>query len=159
MRKHCRLLLLLAAFGLPFLVYAQSKAPPAPAMTSPHTMAAPAVQPRMAASPAAPARVMVRHGNRVFFVPYDPFLYDPFYGYPAYAYSYTQPVGKVKIEHAPKNAQVFVNHAFAGTVAESKTLTLTPGNYTIAVKEGSQELFDRRVYVMPGKTTHITAVG
>lgn len=104
------------------------------------------------ATPAAARAVVVVGGGwyRPFWGPY----WGPAYGYwgPAYAYPNS---GEVKIDTKVKDAQVFINGAYAGTTHENKSMHLRPGNYTIDIREGGQSRFDQRVYVVAGKTLHL----
>ena len=94
---------------------------------------------------ASAARVVVGAGG--FYGPY----WGPYWG-PAYAYP---ALGEVKIDTKLKDAEVFVNGAFAGTTKDAKTLHLRPGTYNIEVRyEGTPEL-SQQVFVAAGKTLHL----
>ena len=87
-----------------------------------------------------------------------PVFYPGWYGYaPYYAPYYAVPanVGQIKIDTKDKNAQVFVNGDFAGTVKDLKTMTMRTGSYDIQVREPGQPTFEQRVYVVAGKTTKL----
>ena len=81
---------------------------------------------------------------------YAPY-WGPYWGspYPVYAYPNS---GEVKLETPVKDAQVFINGAYAGTTHENKTMHLRPGSYNIEVREGGRTLYAERVYVVAGKT-------
>ncbi|HUA85258.1 MAG TPA: PEGA domain-containing protein [Bryobacteraceae bacterium] len=88
-----------------------------------------------------------------------PFFYAPapFWGAywgpgPYYAYPNA---GEVKLDTKVKDAQVFINGAFAGTTKENKTMHLRPGSYNIEIREGGQTQFAQQVYVAAGKTIHL----
>jgi hypothetical protein len=70
-----------------------------------------------------------------------------FYGYPN--------AGEVKLDTKVKDAQVFINGAYAGTTHENKTMHLRPGTYNIEVKEAGRTPFAQRVYIVAGKTLHL----
>ena len=77
----------------------------------------------------------------------------PYWGpayYPAYANS-----GQVRIETKLKDADVFINGAYAGTTKDNKNMHLSPGRYTIEVRHGGQTTFSEKVYVVAGKTLHL----
>ena len=77
----------------------------------------------------------------------------PYWGpayYPAYANS-----GEVRIETKLKDADVFINDAYAGTTKDNKNVRLSPGRYTIEVRHGGQTTLSERVYVVAGKTLHL----
>lgn len=72
----------------------------------------------------------------------------PYYGYPN--------GGEVKLDTKVKDAQVFLNGAYAGTTKDNKTMHLRPGSYTIEIREAGQTRFNEQVYVAAGKTVHIS---
>jgi hypothetical protein len=63
--------------------------------------------------------------------------------------------GEVKLDTKVKDAQVFINGAYAGTTKENKTMHLRPGKYNIEIREGGQVAFNQQVYVAAGKTIHL----
>jgi hypothetical protein len=77
------------------------------------------------------------------------------YGYYGYAYPYGPYAGQVKLDTKVKNAEVFVNGAFAGTTHDNKTMHLRPGTYNIEIRELGATKFTQQVYVVPGKTLHL----
>ena len=83
---------------------------------------------------------------------YAPF-WGPYWGYRSY-YAYPNS-GEVKLDTKVKDAQVFINGAYAGTTHENKTMHLRPGSYNIEIREAGQTHFAERVYVAAGKTMHI----
>jgi hypothetical protein len=54
-----------------------------------------------------------------------------------------------------KNAEVFVNGAFAGTTHDAKSMYLRPGAYNIEIRELGTTKFVQQVYVVPGRTMHL----
>ena len=77
----------------------------------------------------------------------------PYWGpayYPAYSNS-----GEVRIETKLKDADVFINDAYAGTTKDNKNVRLSPGRYTIEVRHGGQTTLSEKVYVVAGKTLHL----
>jgi hypothetical protein len=92
------------------------------------------------------------------------FVGGPYFG-PAYYGSYWGPVGyaypgpamgEVKIETKAKDAQVFINGAFAGTTKDAKTLHLRPGAYDIEVRfPGAPPVLSEHIFVSAGKTLHL----
>ena len=90
-------------------------------------------------------------------VVYGPGWYSPFWGGywgpgPYYAYPNA---GEVKLDTKVKDAQVFINGAYAGTTKENKTMRLRPGSYNIEIREGGRSAFAEKVYVVAGKTVHL----
>jgi hypothetical protein len=84
---------------------------------------------------------------------YDPYFYHPFFGT---GFARGPGMGEVRLRTEPKTAEVFIDGAYAGTVADLKTLWLEPGAYNIEVRS-SDEKFQRRIYVLSGKTLRIDA--
>lgn len=88
---------------------------------------------------------------------YGPGWYSPFWGAywgpgPYYAFPNG---GQVKLDTKVKDAQVFINGAYAGTTKENKTMHLRPGSYNIEIREAGQTTFAQQVYVAAGKTIHL----
>jgi hypothetical protein len=99
-------------------------------------------------------------------VPYGSFgygwygSYDPFwnpYQYRPYVFNRSND-GKVKIETKAKDAKVYINGAFAGTVGDLKTMTLKSGSYKIEVRNPGGQSYGEQVYVVPGKTIRLYPV-
>jgi hypothetical protein len=92
--------------------------------------------------------------------PYYGGWYAPFWGSywgPAYGYgySYYPNAGEVKLDTKVKDAEVFINNAYAGTTHENKTMHLRQGSYNIEIREGGETHFSQKVYVAAGKTIHL----
>jgi hypothetical protein len=82
---------------------------------------------------------------------YSPY-WEPYpYGY----YNYAPMTGAVKFDTDVKDAEVYINGAFAGTVRKLKTMNLQPGSYNIEVRAPGREQFEKKVYVAAGKTLHL----
>src|SRR5579872_2816971 len=86
--------------------------------------------------------------------------YRPFWGpywapYGYYGYGYYPNAGEVKIDTKVKDAQVFINGAYAGTTHENKTMRLRPGSYNIEIRENGTTPFAQKVFVAAGKTVHL----
>ena len=111
----------------------------------------------MTIAPAMAARVVVV--GRPFGGFYGPGFYGSYWGpgYGPYAYGFAPyaNTGQVKIDTKVKDAEVFINGSFAGTVKDVHTMHLRPGNYTIEVRYREQPAFSERVYVVAGKTVHL----
>lgn len=100
---------------------------------------------------AAIIRGGVVFGGPVFYGP-GPFWASYWGPYPYYNYTYA---GQVKIDTKVKDAQVFINGAYAGLTKDNKTMHLRPGSYNIEIREGQQSTFNQQVFVAAGKTVHI----
>ena len=104
---------------------------------------------------------------------YDPFyspfsavtmamLWDPFWGYypPFYPdgfFNSGADKGELKLTGAPKDASVYVNGGYAGTIEHLKSFWLEPGTYDLAVTTADGRRFEQRVYVLTGKTLKLEA--
>ncbi len=73
------------------------------------------------------------------------------YGGPRYYYPYGY-AGEVKLHTKVKNAEVFLNGAFAGDTHHNKTMHLRPGTYNLEIRELGVTKFSQQVYVAAGKT-------
>jgi hypothetical protein len=119
-------------------------------------------------APVASARPRVFVGG--YFGPafYGPAWYGPgWYGYgpgwgwgPGYGYGYNNvpTTGSVKLETKMKDAAVYVDGGYAGTVGELKTFHLRPGDYNLELRDHEgHSIYQERVSVIAGKTLKIAA--
>lgn len=87
---------------------------------------------------------------------WGPGWYSPYWGSGYYPYeAYYQNSGQVKLDTKVKDAQVFINNAYAGTTHDNKTMHLRPGSYKMEIKEQGQTRFSQNIYVAVGKTLHL----
>ena len=85
---------------------------------------------------------------------YSPY-WGPYWG-PAYAPYYGNPnAGEIKLDTKVKDAQVFINGAYAGTTHQNKSMYLRPGSYNIEIREAGRTRYAEKVYVVAGKTLHL----
>jgi len=63
--------------------------------------------------------------------------------------------GQVKLDTHLKDAQVFVDGAYAGTSGKLKTMWMRPGTYTIELRAPDKRNFAEKIYVVAGKTVHV----
>ena len=110
--------------------------------------------------PAASARPFVVVGG------FGPGYWGPgwgpaYYGWygPAYGVPYAAPnVGEVKFDTKMKDAGVFVDGGYAGTVRQLGTFPLRPGDHNIELRNpGGQTIFQEHVNVLAGKTLKLAA--
>ncbi len=91
---------------------------------------------------------------------YPPFLYDPWIGYsffPAPVYLVPQPdKGQVSLQGSDKDAEVYLDNAYAGTAASLKKFWLAPGVYDLEVRPKDQPPKKKRIYVLTGKTLKVS---
>ncbi len=109
-------------------------------------------------SSTAAAQVFVRVGRPYYGGFYRPY-WGPYwgsyyggYGGPAYAYPNS---GEIKLDTKVKDAQVFINGAYAGTTHENKSMHLRPGNYNIEIRRAGTTQYSAKLYVVAGKTLKI----
>jgi len=81
--------------------------------------------------------------------------YDPFFYYGAYPIVSHPNAGQLKLDTKVKDAEVFVNGAFAGTAGELKSVWLRQGAYNIEVRSPGRTTYSEKVYVVNGKTLHL----
>lgn len=97
-----------------------------------------------------------RYGGFCCYAPYD--VYGPFWGplgpyYPAGYFAQPGPdKGTIKLIRADKNAQVYIDNAYAGTVSSLKKISIRPGAYDLELRPTIGEPVHKRVYVLSGKT-------
>jgi hypothetical protein len=103
-------------------------------------------------SASAAVRVFVGGGYGWYRPYWGPYWGMGYYPGPYYAYPNS---GEVKLDTKVKDAQVFINGAYAGTTHENKTMHLRPGSYNIEIRENGTTPFAQKIYVAQGKTVHI----
>ena len=81
---------------------------------------------------------------------WGPWGYGPYDVYPN--------SGEVKLDTKVRDAQVFINGAYAGTTHENKTMRLRPGAYNIEIREEGRTSFAEKLFVVAGKTLHLHPV-
>lgn len=81
--------------------------------------------------------------------------YDPWWGYPYPGYYGVDNTGTVKFETDAKDAAVYVDGGYAGTVGKLKNLHLRPGTYTIELRHAGKGTYSEKVYVAAGKTVRL----
>jgi len=75
--------------------------------------------------------------------------YGPYYGYPN--------AGQIKIDTNAKNAEVYINGAYAGPAGKLKSMWFRPDTYDLEIRAPGCAPFSERVYVVAGKTVKIHA--
>ena len=104
---------------------------------------------------AASAHVGIFVGPRFGWGWYSPYWGPYPYGYYGYGYYGAPATGAVKFDTSVKDADVYINGAYAGTVGKLKTVNLRPGSYDIEVRAPGRTQFDEKIYVAAGKTLHL----
>jgi len=91
---------------------------------------------------------------------YSPFFYDPWIGSPFFAspiYLLPQPdKGQVSLQGSYKDAEVYLDDAYAGTADTLKKFWLAPGVYDLEVRPKDQTPKKKRIYVLTGKTLKVS---
>ena len=82
--------------------------------------------------------------------------FGPYYGYWGAPYGVAMGLspnmGVVRLDTKLKDADVFINGTYAGSVGQLKSMNLRPGAYEIEVRAIGHEPYDQRVFVVAGKT-------
>ena len=82
--------------------------------------------------------------------------YDPYWGgYPYGYYGYAPSTGALKFDSKVKEAEVYIDGAYAGTIGKLKTMNLRLGSYDVEVREAGHPQFEKKVYIAAGKTLHL----
>jgi hypothetical protein len=94
------------------------------------------------------------HYNSYVFYPHTLYRYD---NYGSYYGTYGYPTGELRLQVRPRDAQVFVDGAYAGTVDEFdgtfQALRLEGGEYQVEIVAPGYEPLDFDVRITPGEKT------
>jgi hypothetical protein len=90
-----------------------------------------------------------------WYSPYWGSYWGPYWGSYGGVYYAVPNTGEVKLDTKVKDAQVFIDNAYAGTTRENKTMRLRPGSYNIEIRVNGRTQYAERVYVVAGKTLHL----
>ena len=84
---------------------------------------------------------------------YDPLFFGAFF-HPGFynGFSYAPTLGEVRLRTTEKAGAVYLDGAYAGELSKLKRIWLEPGAYNLAVRDGDRAIFERRIYVLTGKT-------
>jgi PEGA domain len=127
---------------------------------------------RVVVAPRVASRVVVVGGGyyRPYF--YDPFWFDPWYGF-SYGYQYpwgpygyppyrayrVDPGASLRLEVKPKDAEVYVDGYYAGIVDDFdgmfQRLSVTPGEHDIELYLDGYRTVHQKVYLTPRKTFNV----
>jgi hypothetical protein len=110
-----------------------------------------------------PVNAHVRFGGGFAFVPSIGAWYYPYLGpyglygpYPVHQGIYSV-AGEIRLKTNVKDADVFINGAYAGKAAKLKSIWLRPDTYNLEIRASGYASYSERIYVMAGKTMHIDA--
>ena len=98
-----------------------------------------------------------RYGGWGLFDPYwsSPFIHPALYS----GFAQSMHTGGVKLVTADKDASVYIDGAYAGPVRKLKTIWLEPGAYQLELRSTGGASYERKVYVLTGKTVELRADG
>lgn len=84
---------------------------------------------------------------------YDPLFFGAFF-HPGFynGFAYSPNLGEVRLRTTEKTGAVYLDGAYAGELSKLKHIWLEPGAYNLAVRNGDRAIFERRIYVLTGKT-------
>jgi hypothetical protein len=116
-----------------------------------------------------------RFSSPLFYGPYSYPNYGwDFAGYPWWPYSgfwsplyfpglipgFAQSVGKgeIKLDSSEKDAEVYIDGAYAGMVRDLKSIWLDAGAYDLELKGEGDRFFQKRIYILSGKSLKISAM-
>jgi hypothetical protein len=89
---------------------------------------------------------------------YDPIFYSPFLHPGLYTgFGYGPNMGEVKLAGVDKEASVYLDGGYAGPASKLKSMWLEPGVYNLEVRSTACDKFERRIYVLTGKTLQVRA--
>ena len=88
---------------------------------------------------------------------YDPYYYGGMYGpYEVYPSVHSNK-GEIQLKTNVKDAEVFINGAFAGKAGKLKSMWLRPDTYSLEVRAPGSAPYTQRIYVVEGKTIKLEA--
>jgi hypothetical protein len=93
--------------------------------------------------------------------PWGPAWWDPmWYGgwaHPGYWNGFARgpAMGEVKLPKLQTEAMVYLDGAYAGPAAKLRSMWLEPGRYQLEVKDENGRSWERRIYVLSGKTLEL----
>jgi len=115
---------------------------------------------------ALPASAHARFRGGILFGPaisplgwYSPFYYGRYwpYGYYGPYPVYTSNTGEIKLDTNVKDAEVFINGAYAGTAGKMKSIRLRPDAYNLEIRAPGYVSYTQRIYVVAGHTIRLHA--
>jgi hypothetical protein len=83
--------------------------------------------------------------------------YAPGFWYPSHYFDFNEGKGNVRLSTNVKNAEVQLNGAYAGTMKDLKSFWLEPGAYDLELSAPGRAPFQKRIYVLSGKSLRIQA--
>lgn len=90
---------------------------------------------------------------------YSPVFYDGWGAYPFYApvvFVQQSDTGQVNLQSSYRDAEVYLDDAYAGTTSSLKKFWLAPGVYQLEVRPKGHAPQTKRIYVLTGKTLKVS---
>jgi hypothetical protein len=87
---------------------------------------------------------------------YNPFPYGIYEPYGVYPPTYSN-AGEVELKTNVKDADVYINGAYAGKARKLKSMWLRADSYALEIRVPGYAPFTEKIYVVPGKTIKVTA--
>jgi hypothetical protein len=109
-----------------------------------------------------PASAMGRFRGGIAIVPafrpwgWGPFPYGVYAPYEIYTPAYSN-AGEVALKTNVKDADVFINGAYAGKAGKLKSMWLLANAYSLEVRAPGRTPFKEKIYVVAGKTLKVEA--
>lgn len=87
--------------------------------------------------------------------PFGSYFYPGFWG----GYGWASDKGEVKLIASDKEAEVYIEGAYAGTAGRLKSMWLDPGVYNIEVRRANSvdQPYRKKIYVLTGKALRLEA--
>lgn len=67
----------------------------------------------------------------------------------------TPTAGELKLDTKVKDAEVFINGAFAGRAGKIKSMYMSPGAYSVELRAPGRARYAERVSIVAGKTVKL----
>jgi hypothetical protein len=87
---------------------------------------------------------------------HDPFAYGIYGPYGVYPPIYSN-AGELQLKTNVKDADVFINGAYAGKAGKLKSMWLLANTYSLEIRAPGHTPFTEKIYVVPGKTLKVDA--
>jgi hypothetical protein len=87
---------------------------------------------------------------------YNPYYYG-YYGPYGYYPSMYSNLGEIRLKTNVKDADVYINGAYAGKADKLKTMYVRPDSYSLEIRAPGQPPVVQKLYVVAGKTVKVQA--
>ena len=94
-------------------------------------------------------------GGPVFYGGWIGQYWGPYWG-PSYGFfRFDLNSGEVKLKTKVRNAEVYINGAYAGSTHKNRCMYLRQGKYTIEIRQNGKTAFSQKVFVTAGRTLRL----